>query len=99
MRLAMSQISRRRADQFRNLMAVLELGAIDLDDGARILQQCLGSGFDDARLPGTGRPEEQKVPDGTPWSAHACQIHLIDVDDLLDRLILSDNHPSQAVLE
>ena len=99
MRFAMSQVSGRRADQLRDLVAVLKLGAVDLDDRARILQQRFGGGFDDARLAGTGRTQEQEVSDRTARGAHARQMHLIDVDDLLDRLILSDNHPAQAGLE
>ena len=99
MRLAMSQVSGRRADQLRDLVAVLELGAIDLDDRARILQQRLGGGFDDAGLARAGRPQEQEIPDRTAGRAHPRQIHLIDVDDLLDRLILTDDHSAQAALE
>src|ERR1051325_1673719 len=99
MRLAMPQISRRRADEFCDFVAVLELGAIDLDDRSRILQQGLGGGFYDTRLPRTGGAEEQKVSNRTPRRTHSGQIHLIDVDDLLYRLILPDNHPPQAVLE
>ena len=65
MRFAMSQVSGRRADQLRDLMAVLKLGAIDLDDRARILQQRFRGGFHDARLARAGRPQEQEVPDRT----------------------------------
>ena len=61
MRLAMPQISGRRTDQFRDLVAVLKLGAIDLDDGARIAHQALRSGFHQPRFAGTGRSQEQKI--------------------------------------
>jgi hypothetical protein len=62
-RLAVSQISRRRTDQLRDLMTVLELGAIDLNYGARIAQQALRCRFHDASLARARRSEEQKVSD------------------------------------
>ena len=66
MGFAMPQISGRRTDQLRDLMAVLKLGAIDLDDGARILQQSFSGRFDDAGLAGAGRPKNRKFPIGRP---------------------------------
>jgi hypothetical protein len=39
-------------------MAVLEFGAINLDDGARVLEQRFSGGFDDARFSRAGRPQE-----------------------------------------
>ena len=91
MRFAMPQISGRRADQLGDLMAVLELGAIDLDDRARILDQRFGCRFDDAGLAGSGRPQEKEVADRSSGSAHPGQIHLINIYDLLDRLVLADD--------
>ena len=95
----MSQVSGRRTDQLGDLVAVLELGAVDLDDRARILQQRLGGRFDDAGLSRAGRPQEQEVPDRAARGAHPRQMHLIDVDDLLDRLILPDDHPPEVGLQ
>ena len=45
MGLAMPQVSGRRADQLGDLVAVLELGAVDLDHGAGIAGEALGHGF------------------------------------------------------
>ena len=56
MRLAMSQIAWRRADQLGDFMAVLELRAIDLDDRARILHQRLGCRFHDSGFSASGWP-------------------------------------------
>src|SRR5947209_14059836 len=53
-RLAMPQVARRRADELRNLMAVLELRAIDLNHGARIADHALCRRFDQPRLAGSG---------------------------------------------
>ena len=92
----MPEISRRRADQFGDFVAVLKLRAIDLDDRAGVLHQRFGGGFHDARLTRSGGPEEQEVSDRTPGRRHAGQMHLINVDDLLDGFVLTDNHSAQA---
>ena len=47
---AMAEVSRRRADQLRDLMRMLKLGAVDLYDRMRIAKQNFGSRFDDARF-------------------------------------------------
>ena len=47
----MAEVSRRRTDQFGNLMRVLELGAINLDAGARIPEQALRHSFHHAGFP------------------------------------------------
>ena len=72
-------------------MAVLELCAVDFDYCARVLEQSLRGRLDDSRLARSGGPQEQKVADRAARRAHPREIHLIDVDDLLDGLILTDN--------
>ena len=99
MRFAVSQVSGRRPDQLRDLMAVLELGAINLDDRARVLHQSFRRRFDDAGLAGASGPEEQEVTNRAASGRHPGQMHLIDVDNLLDGFILTDNHAGQAGLE
>src|SRR6185295_66591 len=96
MRLAVSEISRRRTDQLRDLMAVLELRAVNLDHGARIAHQALRRCFHQPGLTRAGWPQEQKVADWTGWRTHPGQVHLIDVDDLVDGLILPDNPLAQV---
>ena len=88
----MPQISGRRTDQLGNLVAVLKFRAVDLDDRARITHQGLGGRLDDAGLAGSSGPQEEEVADRTARRRHSRQIHLIDVDDLLDRFILTDDH-------
>src|SRR5258708_30286394 len=93
---AMAQIPWRRSDQLRNLVAMLEFSAIDLNNRARALHQRFGRGFDDARLAGTGGTKEQKTSDRAAGRGHPPEIHLIDVHDLLDGFILSVGHSTQA---
>ena len=58
MRLTVAEVSRRRADELGNLVRVLELGAIDLDAGARIAKERLGHGFHNPRFARARRPQE-----------------------------------------
>jgi len=55
----MPQVSRRRADQLGDLMAVLKLGAIDLDYRPRVVQQGLCRCLYNASLARPGRPQEE----------------------------------------
>ena len=58
MGFAMAEISRRGANQFGDFVRVLELGAVDLDDSARVADQRFGGGLDDPRLSRTRGAEE-----------------------------------------
>ena len=100
MRLAMAQISGRRADQLGDFVAVLELGAIDLDDaradrlpGSPPWLPPAGS------CPNPSAPETGRLPIGRPGLRHPGQMSLVDVDDLLDRLVLADNPLPQIRVE
>jgi len=66
MGLAMSQISGRRADQFRDLMAVLELRTVNFDHDARVFEQRLCGSLDDSRFARSGGPQSNKLPIGRP---------------------------------
>src|SRR5437763_12555346 len=48
--LAVAEVARRRADEFGYLVRVLELGAVNLDDGVRVAEENFSRGLDDARL-------------------------------------------------
>ena len=92
----MSQISRRRSDQLRNLVRVLKLRAINLDAGPRVPKQRLGHGLHHPRLPRSRRPQEQQVPHRTSRRIQPRQKHLIDFDDLLDGRVLPHNAAAQG---
>src|SRR5258708_12464716 len=96
MRLPVSQVSRRRADQLGNLVRVLELRAIDLDARARVTEQRFSPRFHHPRLAGTGRSQKQEIAHWTAGRIQPSQKHLIDFRDLLDRLILPYDLPAQG---
>src|SRR5258708_40079681 len=96
MSLAVPKVSRRRTDQLRNFVRVLELGAIDLDAGVRIAEQGLGHGFHHARLARPGVPQKQQVPYAAPRRVQAGQKHLINLGDLFDSLVLPNNAAAQG---
>src|SRR5579871_81093 len=99
MRLPMAQISRRRADQFRDLVGVLELGAINLDAGPRVTEQGLGHSLNHPRLARTGRSEEQKVAHRSPGRVQPGQKHLVDLDDFFNRLVLPHNAAAKGCIK
>src|SRR5581483_10249831 len=63
-RLAMAEVARVLADQFRDLMNVLKLRAVNLDDRFWIVHQAFRRRLDKTRLAAAGRPEKQEVADG-----------------------------------
>jgi hypothetical protein len=68
---------------------MLEFAAIDLDHGSRISNETLGCRLYNPSLSGTSRPEKKKIPNGPPGRIHARQMHLIDIDNLSDSLLLT----------
>src|SRR6266567_8838128 len=96
MRLAMSQISRRRANQLGNLVRMLELRAINLDARPRVPEQGLGHGFDHTRLARSRGPQEQQVSHRTSRRVQPSQKHLINFDDLFDGGVLPHNAAAQG---
>src|SRR5579862_3560324 len=60
LRFAVSQVSRRRADQFGDLVLHLEFAAIDLQNVARASMQGFGDGFHGASLPGARGAKQEK---------------------------------------
>src|ERR1019366_1117180 len=91
----MPQVSGRRADQFGDFVAMLELRAIDLNYRARIAHQAFRSGFHQPRLAAPGRSQEQKIADWSSGTGHAGEVSLIDADDLLNGLVLAYNPLTQ----
>ena len=64
-RFAMPEISGRRADQFGDLVAVLKLGAVDLENRAGVADERFGGGFDQ---PGLARPGGSEETENFRWA-------------------------------
>src|SRR4029077_16649264 len=94
-----SQVARRRANQLRDFVTVLELGTINLDYGPCVSYQSFRGGFHNAGFPRASRSEKKEISNRTAGRRHSRQVHLEDVDNLLDCLILTNNHPSQTGFE
>jgi hypothetical protein len=64
MGLPMAQVPWGRANQFGDLMGVLELRTIHFDQRSAISKQNFCRSFDNARLAGAGRSQKQQVSNG-----------------------------------
>src|ERR1700733_15968478 len=96
MSFAVPQVSRRRADQFRDFMGVLELGAVHLDHCSWIAEQDFGGGFNHACFSGARRSQKQEIPYRTSRGIQAGTKNLVEVHDCLYRFVLSYDLPAQA---
>src|SRR5262249_4256622 len=85
--------------QFGDFVAVLKLRAVDLDHCSGILEQNLGRGLDDSGFARSSRSEEQEVSDRTARRVQTRQVHLIYIYDLLDCLVLSNDHATEAAIQ
>src|SRR5919108_863894 len=89
--LLVSQVSRRRTDEFGNLMRMLVLSAIHLDDRARIPEQNFRSRLYQTGLSRSGGAEKEKSAYGSVWRVQVCAEDLIHLDQRFDRGILPDD--------
>src|SRR5215469_1764787 len=99
MRLPVSQVAGRGADQFGDFVRVLKLGAIDLDARPGVAEQSLGHRLDHPRLAGSCRPQEEQVSHRPAGRIQSRQKHLIDFDDFLDGLVLAYDLAAQGVVK
>src|ERR1700756_2387309 len=88
MRLAMPQVTWRRANQLRNLMRMLEFRAVDLDHCPRVLEKYLRRRFHNARLTRSRRPQKEQGPARPPRRVQAGTEALVQVDQRLHALFL-----------
>ena len=95
----MAQVSRRRADQFRDFVRVLKFGAVDLDAGAGVAEQRLGHGFDHPGFSRAGGPEEQQIANRSARRIQPRQKHLVNFDHFLDGLVLTDDSAAKGAFE
>src|SRR5437867_13344881 len=78
----MADLSCRRSDEFSHFIAVLQFGAVDLDDGAWIIEEVLGSCLHDARFARSRWSEEKESGNRPAGRCHSGHIHLIYVGNL-----------------
>src|SRR5580765_4152560 len=88
---AMADVSRRRADQFSDLMRVLKLGTVDLNNGVRLVKKHLRGGLDDTRFAGTCRPEKKHSAQRTRRVVHPRKIDLEEAAHPAYRSFLTDD--------
>src|ERR1700685_1896001 len=99
MRLAMTQVSRRRSDQLGDFMRVLELGAIDLNASPRTAEQSLGHGFNHAGFSRSRGPQKKQISHRTSRRIQSRQEHLVNFHHLVERGILAHNLAAQGVVK
>src|SRR5690242_502071 len=91
MGFAMPEISWGRPDQFGDFMTVLKLGAVDFNDGARVIEERLCRGLHCARLPRASGAQEQKVSDRSADRREPSEKSLVSPDDLNDCFVLPND--------
>src|SRR5436309_953634 len=95
----MPHISRRRSNQFCDLVRMLELAAVNFCYSFRSGEKYFGSGFDQPGLSGPSGAEQEKVGYWPARCGHSSQNSLIDIDQLRDRFILTNDHGVQLRIE
>src|SRR5215468_5677599 len=95
----MTEVTRRRADQLRDLVRMLKLRAVNLRDQIRITKKYFRGGLDDSRLAGTCGTKEEQVPDWTAGVSQSSQKDLIQAGDASHSAILSDDQRGKLILK
>src|SRR5882724_9558796 len=96
---AVPQIPRRRTNQFRDFVRVLELRAVHLNYGSWVAKQDMSPSFDDACLTGAGRPKKQQVAYRPPGRIQSRAEHLIQVHQRLHSLFLAHDLRAQRAFK
>src|SRR5215472_2569736 len=99
MSFTMPEIARRRTDQFGDFMTMLEFGAIDFDYRSSISDHRFGERLDEPRFTRSRWTQEQKVADRAAGSVHSGQKSLIDINDLINGIVLSNDPLVQICVE
>src|SRR5690348_2284051 len=99
MGLAVTQVARRRTDQFGDFVGVLELGTIDLDAGASVSEERFRESFHDARLARTGWPKKKQIADWASGGIQSSEKHLVNLDYLLNRGVLADDLAAKSAFK
>src|ERR1700730_192129 len=99
MRLAVPQISRRRANQFCDFVRMLELRAVSLDHHASVAEQNFSGSLHDARLSRARRTKQQEVAHRAAWRVQSGAENLVKLDQRLDAFVLANDSRAQRRFE
>jgi len=99
MSFAVAEIARGRADELGNFVRMLELGAVDLDNQARVAKQDFRSGFHDAGLAGAGGTKKEQIAYGASRGVKAGAEDLIQVHERLDTLFLANDPGAERLVK
>jgi hypothetical protein len=99
MGLAVTQVARRRTDQFGDFVGVLELGAIDLDAGAGVSEERFRESFHYARLTRPRWAEEKQIADWASGGIQSREEHLVNFDYLLNRGVLPNDLAAKSAFK
>src|SRR4029079_5901312 len=95
----MAEVSRRRADQLRNLVRMLKLRAVDLHDRVGVAVQNFRRGFDNASFTGTSRPQKQHRAARPVWRVHAGEKDLVEAAHAAHCAFLTYDASVETLLE
>src|ERR1700694_2623172 len=99
MSLAVPQIARRRANQLRDFVRMLEFRAVHLDYRASIAEQNFSGGFHDARLPRTRGPQQQQAANRAAWRVQSGAETLVKPNQRLNAFLLANDSRAQRRFE
>ena len=87
----MTEISRRRTDELRDFVAMLEFATVDFDYCSRVFQQTLRQRFDKTCFARSSRTQKHRPAIGRLGKQQATRLRLIHLDDLMNGIFLPDD--------
>src|ERR1700730_18449554 len=99
MRLAMPQISRRRANQLGDFMRMLEFRTVHLDHRASVAKQNFSGSFYDAGLARARGAQQQKIAHRAAWRVQSGAENLVKLDERLNAFVLANDSRAQRRFE
>jgi hypothetical protein len=98
-RLAVAEVARRAADELRDLVRVLELGAVDLNHRVGVAEEDFRRGLDDARLARPRGAEEEHRADGAVRRVHPGEEDLVEAAHAAHGALLPHDARGQLLLK
>src|SRR5262249_43303064 len=94
-----AEVTGRGTNELRDLVPVLELCAVDFDDGSCIAEKNLGGRLHQARLAGSRRAEEKQVCDRPSRNREPGSVYLVNSSQSPDRSFLSHHTRAKRCFE